>query len=195
MATMQPERLLTAEEFFELPKDDGRYELVEGRLVRMPPEFFSASMIAMTLARIVSTFVHIHKLGICGGEAGGVRTKSGPDTVRAPDFTFISNDRLPPGGIPLRWYPTAADLVVEVLSPTDRFVNVLRKVQEYLAAGVRLVWVINPSERSAVVFRPSTPPEIITDDGALDGEDVLPGFRLPLADLWEGLAPEDAQQP
>ena len=194
MATIQPERLLTAEEFFELPKDDGRYELVEGRLVRTPPEFFSSSMIAMTLATLVNAFVRQHKLGICGGEAGGVRTRSRPDTVRAPDFTFISKERLPPGGIPLRWYPIAADLVVEVLAPTDRFVNMLRKVQEYLAAAVRLVWVINPSERSAVVFRPNAPPETITGEGALDGEDVLPGFRLPLADLWEGLAPEDDQQ-
>ena len=195
MATRQPGRLLTAEEFFELPKDDGRYELVRGRVVRIPPDFFSARMVAMTLATSVTVIVRQHKLDVCGGEAGGVRTRTGPDTVRAPDFTFISTDRLPPGGIPLRWYPIAADLVVEVLSPSDRFVNVLRKVQEYLAAGVRLIWVINPSERSAVVFRPNVPPEIITGDGALDGEDVLPGFRLPLAELWEGLAPEEDSQP
>lgn len=191
MATTHPDRLLTAEELFELPDDGNLYELVEGRLVRVPPEFFSSSVIAATLARIIGTFVHLHRLGICGGEAGGVKTRSGPDTVRAPDFTFIGTERLPSGGLPARWYPTTADLVVEVLSPTDRFVNVLRKVQEYLAMGARLVWVINPSERSAVVFCASAAPQILSDDAALDGEDVLPGFTLPLSELWEGLEPED----
>lgn len=193
MATMQPERLLTAEEVFELPDDGNRYELVEGRLVRVPPEFFSSGVVAMTLATLVNAFVRQHRLGLCGGEAAGIKTRSDPDTVRAPDFTFISRERLPPGGIPARWYPTTADLVVEVLSPTDRFVNVLRKVQEYLAAGARLVWVINPAERSAVVFRPHAAPQILSGDAALDGEDVLPGFTLPLAELWEGLAPEQQE--
>ncbi len=193
MATTHTERLWTAEEFLDRPGDGNMYELVEGKVVRVPPGFFASSVVAATLAGSIGAFVHTHRLGICGGEGGGVRTRSGPDTVRAPDFTFISKDRLPPGGIPPRWYPTAADLVGEILSPTDRFVNVVRKVQEYLAASVRLVWVIHPSERSAIVFRPIAEPRILGGDAALDGEDVLPGFSLALSELWEGLEPaEDA---
>lgn len=191
MAMRQPERLLTAEELFELPDDGNRYELVAGRLERMPPEFFSSSVVAMTLARIIATFVYAHGLGICGGEAGGVRTRSNPDSVRAPDFTFISKERLPAGGVPRRWYPTAADLVAEVVSPTDRVAKVITKAEEYLAAGVRLVWVIDPDERAAIVFHPNAVPIVLRGGAALDGEDVLPGFILPLAELWAGLAPAE----
>jgi Uma2 family endonuclease len=188
MATRQPDRLLTAEDLFDLPDDGNLYELVEGRLVRVPPSCSAASLVAVTLLLSIGAFVRRHKLGICLGEGGGVRTRRNPDTVRAPDISFISKERIPPGGLPPRYYVDSPDLAVEVLSPSDRFVNVLRKVQEYLAAGTRLVWVIIPAERSAVVFRPGAAPRILSGDATLDGEDVLPGFTLPLADLWDELA-------
>lgn len=192
MATTPTDRLLTAEELFDMPDDGNFYELVRGRLVQVPPSFFSSSMIATTLASFIAVFVRLHKLGICGGEAGGIKTESDPDTVRAPDFTFISNARLPAGGLPRRFYPTAPDLVVEVMSPSDRTGNLLRKIEEYLAAGTRLAWLILPDERSAIIFHQDRAPITLSGSATLDGEDVLPGFTLPLAELWTGLADEDA---
>lgn len=79
----------------------------------------------------------------------------------------------------------APDLVVEVLSPSDSPRRVLDKVGEYLQSGVRLVWVIDPEKRQAAVHRTLTSVREIAADGALDGEDVLPGFRCPLAELFE----------
>jgi Uma2 family endonuclease len=190
MATAPPDRLLTAEDLTELPDDGCRYELVKGRLVRMPPAASASSLVAMILGWRVMSFVRQHALGSCLGADGGVRLGSNPDTVRAPDFAFFSQARLP-GGVPPSGYLGAPDLAVEVLSPTDRFGDVLVKVAEYLAAGVRLVWVIDYRSRSAFVFRPDRGYDTLTGDAQLDGEDVLPGFRLPLSVLWEGLAEEE----
>jgi Uma2 family endonuclease len=106
----------------------------------------------------------------------------GPDTVRAPDVWFVRTERLEGGRLPNAFFPGAPDLAVEVISPTDRRGAVMKKVGEYLEAGTRLVWVIYPENRSAVVYRPEGLPEIIGEDGVLDGEDVVPGFSLTLRD-------------
>jgi Uma2 family endonuclease len=71
-----------------------------------------------------------------------------------------------------------------VISPSDSFADLLEKVQEYLAAGTRLVWVLDPEARKAIVFRPNRPPETVGTNGTLHGEDALPGFTQPLADVW-----------
>lgn len=192
MATVPSEKLLTVEELFDLPDDGNLYELVEGRLVRVPPSSFTSSMVAMTLAARITIFVATHQLGACAGEAGGVVTRRGPDTVRAPDFSFVRKDRLPPAGLPDKYAPLAPDLVVEVMSPSDRLSNLFRKIEEYLAAGTRLAWLIIGRERSVFVFHPDQPPVVLSGDASLDGEDVLPGFTLPLSELWAGLADEEA---
>ncbi len=159
MATAPPDRLLTADELMEMPDDGHLYELVKGRRVRVPPSASASSLVAMTLAIIAGGFVRLHKLGFCIGEGGGIKLASDPDTVRAPDFAFFSTPRMPVGGFPLRGYGGAPDLAVEVLSPSNRFGDILAKVAEYLAAGVRLVWVVDPAARSVTVFRPGREPE------------------------------------
>ena len=148
-------------------------------------------MVAITLAALVMQFVQRHKLGICGGEGGGVLTARDPDTVRAPDFCFVSNARLPVGRIPRRYYPPSPDLAVEVMSPSDRFTTLYDKALEYLAGGSRLVWLILPGERAAMVFHPGQQPRTLHGDALLDGEDVLPGFAVALPVLWAGMADED----
>lgn len=193
MATAPPTGLLTADDLMDLPDDGNQYELVRGRLVRMPPSALASSIVAMTLGAIVTTFVRLHKLGRCSGEGGGTRLAADPDTVRAPDFMFYSNARLPAKGVPRRGYLSAPDLAVEVLSPSDSFAKIVEKALEYLAAGTRLVWVIDPDARAVVIFRPGGEPQTLTGDAVLDGEDVLPGFSLPLAELWDGLE-EPAEQ-
>ncbi len=90
MATRRTNRLLTDDRLFDLPDGGNRYEMVQGRLVLVPPDFFAApSVAAPTLATSIGAFVHLHRLGICGSKSGGVKTASNPDTVRAPGLTFI----------------------------------------------------------------------------------------------------------
>lgn len=176
--------LMTADQLAHLPDDGNRYELVEGRLMRMPPASFLSSVIAATILRIMGNFVLEHQLGICAGADGGVRLRPDPDTVRAPDVTFVRAERLPAGRLQAGYWEGAPDLAVEVLSPSDRYPEVQRKVQEYLDAGTRLVWVVDPESRTATVFHPDGRSVFLGADGVLDGEDVLPGFRLALEGVW-----------
>jgi Uma2 family endonuclease len=112
----------------------------------------------------------------------GYRLPSG--NVRSPDVSFVSAARLPAGDLPAGFAEFAPDLAVEVLSPEDREREVLEKVGEYLGGGVRLVWVIDPEKGTAAVFRSLTDVRRIEPGtGALDGEDVVPGFSCPVADL------------
>ena len=110
----------------------------------------------------------------------GFKLTSNPDTVRGPDVAFISQSRLPepePVGYP------APDLVVEILSPGDRPGEVLGKVADWLSAGTRLVWVVDPERRLVRLYRADGTEQIVTADQALQGEDVVPGFGFPLATI------------
>ena len=184
MTNLPAERLLTAADLMRLPDDGYRYELEGGRLIRMPPGGPLASIVAATILTLLNQFVRLHRLGVVGGADFGMILARDPDTVRAPDVAFYRADRLPPGGIPVTYWELAPDLAVEVLSPSDRRSKVLRKVSEYLDAGTPLVWVVDPRRRTAVVYRPEGEPTILGADGVLDGEDVLPGFTLTLAEVW-----------
>lgn len=184
MTAMPAETLLTAEDLAALPDDGFQYELVRGKLIKMPPSQFRASSVALRLAVRAGSFIDQHRLGVyCGADCGVVLARS-PDVVRAPDFAFIRADRIPPQGIPHGYWPGAPDLVVEVVSPSDRFTDVIDKVHDYLDAGARLVWVLDPEKRRAYIFASGRMPAVVEAAGVLDGEDVLPGFRLPLSDLW-----------
>jgi len=182
MTTTSAPPLITAGELIQLPDDGLFHELDEGRLVCMPPSAFKSSQVAMRLLIRLGTFVDQHDLGIIAGEGGGVLLRRGPDTVRAPDISFIRKDRAVDTG--RGYFPGAPDLAVEVLSPSDRYAAVARKVSQYLSAGTRLVWVLDPYSRTAAVHRPDREVIELGEDGTLDGEDVIPGFRAALADIW-----------
>lgn len=195
MATRAFEKLMTAEDLLKLP-DDGStlYELDRGRLVCMCPASLLSSVVAGRILAALTAFVARLRLGVVAGADGGYRLVSGPDTLRAPDVSFVRRERLPGGRLRPGFFAGAPDLAVEVLSPSDRYADVTRKVGQYFAAGTRLVWVVDPAARTAVVFHPGVSPVTLDPDGALDGEDVVPGFRLPLVELWEDLADEDADE-
>ena len=113
----------------------------------------------------------------------GFKLQSNPDTVRAPDLAFIRADRVP-ARPPDGFAEFAPDLVVEVLSPDDRPAEVRAKLADWLTAGVRLVWVVDPNRESVRVHRPGGSEAALDIDGSLDGEDVLPGFMLPLKTIF-----------
>ena len=124
-----------------------------------------------------------HGLGrVVGGP--GFRIARDPDTVRAPDVAFIAAGRIPEGESPVAYPDLAPDLVVEVVSPGDRAGEIRKKVADWLAAGTRVVLVLYPRTRSAVVHRPGVQPETLGPDDELDGADVLPGFHCPVHDLF-----------
>jgi len=179
-------RLVTADELLTIPdeRDGTRYELVEGDLVPMSPASLRSNVIASRLMRWMGTHVEENDLGEVGGSEGGFRLTSDPDTVRAPDVWYLSKERIPAGGIPDGCWPGAPDLVVEVLSPSDRASDTWRRVADYLAAGARLVYVLDPHTGAGVVFPPSGLPLIVGSDGTVDFGDVISGFSVAMCRLF-----------
>lgn len=168
--------LLTAEDFWQLPNDGQKHELVAGELTQRPPSGFLHGTIAMDLGGIIREHVKKHDLGVVCAAETGFKLRHNPDTVRAPDVAFVSKGRILAHGKPEKFWEGAPDLAVEVVSPNDRFDDVVEKVQEYLAAGARLVWVALPRSKSLMVYHPNGDIKILHENDELQGEDVLPGF-------------------
>jgi Uma2 family endonuclease len=121
---------------------------------------------------------------VLAAETGFILVRD-PDTVRGADIAFVHKDRIPVSGIPKKFVPFAPDVAVEVVPPSDRMEAVEEKVGEWLATGTRLVWVVLPRQRQIKVYRSPTEVTILTDKDELDGADVMPGFRLPVAQLFQ----------
>lgn len=175
-------RIATEDDLRAMPKDGNIYELVDGE-IRMSPAGDRHSAVALRLASRLLVFVDQNRLGHVMGADAGYRLPGG--NVRSPDASFVSTGRFPDDQPTVDWGSLAPDLAVEVLSPRDRPRFVLDKVGEYLAAGVRLVWVVDPATRRATVHRSLTQARTIGEDDFLDGEDVLPGFRCRLGEVFE----------
>jgi Uma2 family endonuclease len=182
--TAAPHRLMTADELFDLPDNGTLYELSRGTLICMGPSSYGPSRIAGRVLARIGRFAGEHDLGDYGSADGGFQLASNPDTVRAPDVWFVRAARVPPGENPEGFYDGPPDLAIEVLSPSDRFHHVMLKVRDYMEANTPLLWVLDlKSKVAAVVFRPGAPVRFVDIDGVLDGEDILPGFTLPLRDV------------
>jgi Uma2 family endonuclease len=167
---------MTADELWRMPDDGQRHELVKGELRTMPPAGLEHGIIVLKLSRAIGNYVEAKRLGVAAGAETGFLIARDPDTVRAPDMAFVSATRVPQP-LPKAFPHLAPDLAVEVLSPSDTVYEVEEKVEEWLEAGTLLVWVVNPRRRTITVHRPGRAPQVLTADGELDGEDVLPGFR------------------
>jgi Uma2 family endonuclease len=189
--TIAEPKLMTADEFFCMPDEGKVYELVEGRLVEVGGASWRSSTIAMTIGALLTMFVRQHRLGKVSGADLGTKLASKPDTVRVPDVAFVRAERFRDGKGPRRFFVGAPDLCIEVLSPTDRYSTVRRKIREYLAAGAEQVWVIDPETRAAVVHRAGGAEDEYAEDGVIDGGDLLPGFTLRLAEIWEDVEDEE----
>jgi Uma2 family endonuclease len=171
----QTKTLITAE---ELPKiaGDRRVELVYGELRDMTPIGIEhAGLVARLLSWIV-LLVDRRKLGLAGPELGCVLSRD-PDVVRAPDISFISSSRLP-SRQESGFFNGAPDLAVEVLSPSDTASEVQQKVQEYLQAGAKLVWIVDPQTKAVTAYEPSGNAHVYRGGEAVPGDPVLPGFSF-----------------
>ena len=160
-------------------------ELVAGRVVRMTPTSPTHGRIEVNVAAALKQIVRTQNPGVVMAGEVGVFTKRNPDTVRAPDVLFLSHERDALRRRPQGFLNVAPELTVEILSPTDRPDRVRRKLDEYFAAGVRLVWVIDSATRSVQVHHGHGEPLSLAPGAVLTGEDVLPGFEMPVDDIFE----------
>jgi Uma2 family endonuclease len=176
MATV---RVISDEELLRLPKDGNKYEVVDGELRVSPAGWVHERVVANITARMAA-HARAHHLGdVLGSNALYVLPNG---NKRAPDVSFVASGRLD-SSTETAWLSLVPDLAVEVRSPNDSARQLLDTVGEYLAAGVRLVWVIDPERRGAAAYRSPTDVREIGQSGSLDGDDVLPGFACPLSDI------------
>ncbi len=179
--------LVTVEQLPEisarLSADGGRCELVRGELVKMAPAGRTHGRIANTIAFILTSHVRRHDLGeVYAAETGFILRRS-PDTVRAPDASFVSKERLGEEEAP-GYLELAPDFAVKVVSPSDSASMVQAKVEDWLKAGTRLVWVVYPATRSVTVYRSLQEALVLSEDDALDGAPVFEGFSIRVMELF-----------
>ena len=177
-----PPGLATEHDLIEATRTDGRnYELTEGVLVEKAMGF-RESLLAMILGKMLLEFVEPRKLGLVTGEQGMMRLGRG--LVRGPDVAFTSWSRLP-GGVPDEPIPDLVpNLAIEILSESNTEREMARKLREYFAAGVEAVWLIDPRARTARVYSGPDAVTTLMVEQAVDGGTVLPGFSLPLRELF-----------
>jgi Uma2 family endonuclease len=158
-------------------------ELIDGVLVEKPMGMLE-SMLGMFIGGLISNHVQENELGVVSGEAGYI--KLGEGHVRAPDVTFIPWSEFPDGAVPKdeAFWSVAPGLIVEVLSPGNTDAEIDRKLREFFAAGCKLAWVIDPQAKTAKVYTSAKKFKDVDETGTLDGGKVLPGFKLPLADVF-----------
>lgn len=184
LAPATTETLVTGEEMLGMG-DLGPCELVEGRIVSMSPTGFEHGDYEGNLYERLKAFVRQHKLGkVVVGEVG-IYTQRNPGTVRAADVAFVSNDRYAQRKQKRGFLDVAPDLVVEIMSPDDRWSEVNQTLREYFAIGVRLVWVADPASRTVYAYCSTTDVREFIEADALPGDDVLPGFSTEVASLFE----------
>ena len=180
MATVA--QTITAQQLFETPGLE-RFELIDGELVPMSPPGFDHGCIVLDIAAALREFVQFRKLGLVAVESGFCVSHD-PDTVRSPDVAFVRAERIPPGGV-RAFFQGAPDLAVEVISPSDRASEVISKAQDWLQSGCIAVWVIDPETKTVSVYsnRPQT--LFLSAADTLTCEELLPGFRLPIAQVFD----------
>jgi Uma2 family endonuclease len=180
------EKLITAKEFSRMPnpQDGARQELVRGVIVTMPPPGFRHGLRQGKVYKILDQYGTSTRHGRAVVESGMV-TDRGPDTVRGPDVSYWSAERLPFDVEPEGYPDTSPDLCVEVLSQGNQLAKIIEKLREYFASNVRMVWVVDPEDRTVTVYRSADESRLLHESAMLSGEDVLPGFSCRVGELFE----------
>lgn len=176
-------RLMTADELLLMPDDGNRYELIRGKIKRMPLRGGFHGKQTGGIQGSLGTHARANGLGVVYAADTGFLLEADPDLVLAPDVAFIRRERQRLGDT-ARYIPIAPDMAVEVISPSDRLTQVHEKALEWLAHGVRMVIVVNPRNRTVQVYRSPTDIATLTEADTLDGGDVIPGWRMAVADIF-----------
>ena len=178
---------MTAVDLARLPEDGFRYELIEGELRRMTPAGHRHGRVAMRFAWRLASHVEDNDLGTVYAAETGFLLSSNPDTVRAPDVAFVSRFRHQDEASVSGYWPGAPDLVVEVVSPSDTYSEVESKVMAWLDAGTRIALVLDPERRQVTTYRSRSDIKILTAQETFEAKDVVPGWSLRIADLFDGI--------
>jgi Uma2 family endonuclease len=176
-------RIMSADQLLVLPDDGRRYELVLGELRMMSPAGGRHGRIAQKLLRRLGNHVELHDLGETFAAETGFLLHTDPDTVRAPDVAYVSHARLAGRADHPGYLPLAPNLIAEVVSPTDSSSDVAEKAGSWLAAGVEIVLVVDPQNKTVCVYRPNQEIRIFSD-GPIDLNAVVPGYHLDVAELF-----------
>ena len=174
----------TVDDLYALPADDFHHELVHGSLVSEPPPGGRHGRIAARLVQRLGAHVEEHSLGVVLTCDTGFILHRDPDTVRAPDVAFVRRDRYDKLEDETSALPIAPDIAIEVRSPSDSAVKLHAKVADYLAAGTPLVWVVDPGTERVACYRKLLEPRIVAAPQHLEADDLLPGFRLSVDDIF-----------
>lgn len=188
LSEQSPEKKIwTDAEFMALPKDGHRYELVNGELIDMGNSGAKHGYVAVILSAALFNHVFSRKLGAVMDSSTAFKMKSG--NKRSPDISVVDKQRLQGmEELPDGFLEGAPDLAVEILSPGNTVEEMHNKIVEYFENDARLVWVIHPNEHYVLVYRSPQPDRLLKSTDALDGEEVIPGFTLPVSELFQKLS-------
>jgi Uma2 family endonuclease len=185
MATVET-KPMTADEFFELPApaDGSKLELVKGEVVAMTAPGLEHGEVQVNIGFLLKSFLKANKIGRVVSESGVV-TERDEDTVRGPDVSYYSKERLPLGKRVVKYHDLPPDLCVEVVSPSNTRKELRAKINEFFAVNVRMVWVVDPEDRSVTVLTNPDRGQTLYESAELTGGDVLPGFSCKVSELFE----------
>jgi Uma2 family endonuclease len=182
--TMAVTAVTTIEDLSRIEDDGLRYELVEGKLICMSPAGGRHGRIIFELVLLLGNYVRDRNLGqLYIGETGFILARD-PDTVLVPDVAFVQAANVPNEENEIGFLDLIPDLVIEVVSPSDRAKDTTAKVSTYLAVGVRLIWQVDPAKRAVIVYTPEEPQTVLVETDQLDGGDVVTGFTMQVAEIF-----------
>jgi Uma2 family endonuclease len=177
---------MTAEDLLNIPGGDGfQYELIGGELRKMAAAGHQHGHLAVVVTTSLAQHVYAHNLGRVYAAETGFILERDPDTVRAPDAAFIRKERVDAVGDGRGYWEGPPDLVVEVISPNDRYSEVEETVSAWLEAGTGMVIVVDPRRKRVTVERPTGETLRLTEQNVIEGGDVVPGWSLPVRAIFE----------
>lgn len=178
-------QLMTADELLAKPPDGFVYELIKGELIKVsPPPGHEHGLVAMNIAGPLFEYVKTNNLGNVYAAETGYLLEQDPDTVRAADVSFVSRERIEKAKPVEGYWKGAPDLAVEVISPSDTVGRIEGKIAEWLESGTRMLWVVSPKMRTVTAYHSLTEIVILTEKDMLDGGNVVPGFKISIAEIF-----------
>ena len=192
-AVLEIPRTITSDDLLDLPKDGFRYEIVRGELRKKMPSGILHALIAGRIAGLLSGFIRQRRLGEILTAEPGFKLSLTPETLRVPDVSFMRMDKFLQIKNLDKFYSGAPNLAVEVISPSETFQDEQEKIEDYLASGVEMIWIVRPKQTTITVYRPQHELTVLRIGDSLDGADVIPGFTCSVEDILGDL-PEISEE-
>ncbi len=177
--------ITTADELFEMPADGFRYELVRGVLKQMSPAGAEHGRIGAFLCTHLTNHAQLNRLGYTYNADTGFKITLNPDTVLAPDVSFVTRERAQTIRDMRKYLPFAPDLAIEILSPSDSYSETVEKVDEWIAAGTRAVVLVDPRRKRVTIYRSQTQVVELKEGESLEVPEVVPGWSVAVAEIFD----------